>query len=232
MVQSLALPPAVSEIIRHHHERYDGSGYPDGLKGDAIPFLARLVGLANAFDELYGERPENAPLPLEAAKDYLRRQAGILFDPSMVKVILRRLEWQWSILGSLPVEFIKRVGQSDQTGEEGDGVAFQAIRVAGPVIPFVVVADDLTDCRRQGERLDHASADFRMKFDELVFAVPLPDDGRKQAFVNAELSDVVQQGADPDHFPLLLGQREPVRQQGGVTVHTVRMADQFRILGR
>ena len=89
MVQSLALPPAVSEIIRHHHERYDGSGYPDGLKGDAIPFLARLVGLANAFDELYGERPENAPLPLEAAKDYLRRQAGILFDPSMVKQFLK-----------------------------------------------------------------------------------------------------------------------------------------------
>ncbi len=73
----------------HHHERYDGSGYPDGLKGDAIPFLARLVGLANAFDELYGERPENAPLPLEAAKDYLRRQAGILFDPSMVKHFLK-----------------------------------------------------------------------------------------------------------------------------------------------
>ena len=89
MVQSLALPPAVSEIIRHHHERYDGSGYPDGLKGDAIPYLARLVGLANAFDELYGERPENAPLPLEAAKDYLRRQAGILFDPSMVKQFLK-----------------------------------------------------------------------------------------------------------------------------------------------
>src|SRR5438445_516603 len=66
-----------------------GSGYPDGLKGDAIPYLARLVGLANAFDELYGERPGNAPLPLEAAKEYIRRQAGILFDPSMVKEFLK-----------------------------------------------------------------------------------------------------------------------------------------------
>src|SRR5207249_49247 len=163
------------------------------------------TGLATVLQELLHHRR-------------IKQDAGLTAE-----VVLRRLERQRSILGSLPVEFIKRVGQPDQTGEEWDGVAFQAIWVAGPVIPFVVVADDLTDCRRQGERLDHASADFRMKFDELVFAVRLPDDGRKQAFVNAELSDVVQQGADPDHFPLLLGQREPVRQQGGVTVHTVRM---------
>ena len=89
MVQPLALPPAVGEIVRHHHERYDGSGYPDGLKGDEIPYLARLVGLANAFDELYGGRPKDDPLPLEAAKEYIRRQAGILFDPSMVEQFLR-----------------------------------------------------------------------------------------------------------------------------------------------
>src|SRR5437016_11765525 len=63
------------------------------------------------------------------------------------EVILRRLEWQRSILGSLPVEFIKRVGQSDQTGEVRDCVAFQAIRVAGPALPFGWVAVDLTDCR-------------------------------------------------------------------------------------
>src|SRR5881296_1325840 len=89
MVQSLALPPAIGEIVRHHHERYDGSGYPDGLKGDEIPYLARLVGLANAFDELYGGRPKDDPLPLEAAKEYIRRQAGIMFDPSMVKQFLK-----------------------------------------------------------------------------------------------------------------------------------------------
>ncbi|TLY23312.1 MAG: response regulator [Nitrospirae bacterium] len=91
MVQSLALPPAVGEIIRHHHERYDGSGYPDGLKGDEIPYLARLVGLANAFDELSAGRSQNDQLPLEAAKEYVRRQAGILFDPSMVKQFLKDL---------------------------------------------------------------------------------------------------------------------------------------------
>src|SRR5213594_2940147 len=77
------------EIVRHHHERYDGSGYPDGLKGDEIPYLARIVGLANAFDELYGGRPKDDPLPLEAAKEYIRRQAGIMFDPSMVKQFLK-----------------------------------------------------------------------------------------------------------------------------------------------
>jgi len=91
MVQSLALPPAVGEIIRHHHERHDGSGYPDGLKGDAIPYLARVVGLANAFDELYRGRTADDPLPLEEAKEFVRRQAGILFDPLMVKQFLKAI---------------------------------------------------------------------------------------------------------------------------------------------
>lgn len=91
LVQSFALPPAVGEIIRHHHERYDGSGYPDGLKGDAIPYLARVVGLANAFDELYRGRPADDPLPLEEAKESVRRQAGILFDPLMVKQFLKAI---------------------------------------------------------------------------------------------------------------------------------------------
>jgi cyclic di-GMP phosphodiesterase len=89
MVQSLALPPAVGLIIRHHHERYDGSGFPDGLKGDEIPYLARIVGLANAFDELRGGRSKDDPLPLEEAKKSISRQAGIMFDPSMVKQFLK-----------------------------------------------------------------------------------------------------------------------------------------------
>ena len=70
--------------IRHHHERCDGSGYPDGLAGDAIPMGARVVAVADVFDALTSDRPYRAALPQEAALDYLGRQAGRTLDERVV----------------------------------------------------------------------------------------------------------------------------------------------------
>jgi putative two-component system response regulator len=61
----------VREIVRHHHERLDGSGYPDGLKGEAIPFLAQIIGLVDAFDALTSVRPYKRALPRESAFEEL-----------------------------------------------------------------------------------------------------------------------------------------------------------------
>jgi putative nucleotidyltransferase with HDIG domain len=70
--------------IRHHHERCDGSGYPDGLAGDAIPMGARVVAVADVFDALTSDRPYRAALPPAAALDYLGRQAGRTLDERVV----------------------------------------------------------------------------------------------------------------------------------------------------
>src|SRR3989442_1262614 len=66
--------------IRHHHERLDGSGYPDGLTGEAIPVGARIVAVADVYDALTSDRPYRAALPREAALEYLARQAGRTLD--------------------------------------------------------------------------------------------------------------------------------------------------------
>lgn len=65
----------VRPIVRHHHERLDGSGYPDGLRGDAIPLLAQITGLVDVFDALTFARPYRAALPVEAALDEVRLEA-------------------------------------------------------------------------------------------------------------------------------------------------------------
>jgi len=65
----------VRPIVRHHHERMDGSGYPDGLRGDAIPLLARIVGVVDVFDALMAERPYKAALPFDRAAEMLRMEA-------------------------------------------------------------------------------------------------------------------------------------------------------------
>lgn len=89
IVQTLPFHPAVSEIIRHHHEQYDGAGYPDGLKGEEIPYLARVVSLANVFDDLTAQQPDRDPLSIEDARTFVQRQAGTLFDPVLAEMFVK-----------------------------------------------------------------------------------------------------------------------------------------------
>ena len=76
-------------IALHHHERFDGTGYPDQLAGDDIPIEARVVTTADVFDALISPRPYKDAWSIDAALDYLRDQAGKLFDPACVKALLR-----------------------------------------------------------------------------------------------------------------------------------------------
>jgi putative two-component system response regulator len=73
------------EISAGHHENYDGSGYPHGLRGDDIPLSARIVKLADVFDALTTKRPYKAPWPMETAITHIESHAGIMFDPTIVE---------------------------------------------------------------------------------------------------------------------------------------------------
>jgi len=79
-------------IVRHHHERWDGFGYPDGLRGEAIPIGARIVGLVDAFDAMVHDRPFRAALSVEAALDEIRDEAGRQFDPGLVPLFVSLID--------------------------------------------------------------------------------------------------------------------------------------------
>ena len=85
------LRPALS-IPQYHHERWDGSGYPEGLKGEAIPLEARIFAVVDAYDALTSDRPYRGAWSEEETKKYLLKQAGKEFDPQVVKVFLATLE--------------------------------------------------------------------------------------------------------------------------------------------
>ena len=72
--------------ILHHHERYDGNGYPHGLQGEAIPLAARILAVADVFDALTSDRPYRNALSTESAITYLISGSGTLFDPSLVSI--------------------------------------------------------------------------------------------------------------------------------------------------
>jgi HD-GYP domain-containing protein (c-di-GMP phosphodiesterase class II) len=75
------------QIVRWHHERLDGKGYPDGLVGDEIPYAARITFVADSYDAMTSERPYRPGLPTERAFAELRRNAGTQFEPEIVEVL-------------------------------------------------------------------------------------------------------------------------------------------------
>ena len=79
---------AALDIPLRHHERWDGSGYPDGLRGDRIPLAARIFAVVDVHDALLSVRPYRAAWTKYAARKYLQEQSGILFDPQVVKAFL------------------------------------------------------------------------------------------------------------------------------------------------
>jgi len=81
------LSPLV-HMIRHHHEWYDGSGYPDGLKGEAIPLGARIITIADAYDTMTGRRPYREPVSPSEALEELVRCSGTQFDPNLVEAFV------------------------------------------------------------------------------------------------------------------------------------------------
>jgi response regulator RpfG family c-di-GMP phosphodiesterase len=76
-------------VIRHHHEHFDGRGYPDGLAGEAIPLEARIIAVSDAFDAMTSIRPHRGIMPLEDVLVELERCMGTQFDPQILKIFLR-----------------------------------------------------------------------------------------------------------------------------------------------
>ena len=90
--EPLATASQFSAIVRHHHERWDGAGYPDGLRGELIPLGARIVGLVDAFDAIIHDRPYRPARTVADALDELRRESGAQFDPELVDLFLPMVE--------------------------------------------------------------------------------------------------------------------------------------------
>lgn len=82
----------IADVVRAHHERWDGLGYPLGYKGDEIPRLARIIAIVDVFEALTSERPYRSPMPDRQALEYVKNGAGSQFDPELVTVFVALYE--------------------------------------------------------------------------------------------------------------------------------------------
>ncbi len=86
-----------ANIALYHHEQWDGSGYPSGISGETIPIQARITAVADVYDAISSKRPYKEPWPRDKCVQYVRDQAGKMFDPEIVEVFLNNLETIYEI---------------------------------------------------------------------------------------------------------------------------------------
>jgi putative nucleotidyltransferase with HDIG domain len=89
ILAAIAFPFPLTLIVRHHHENWDGSGYPDQLRGDAIPVGARVLSVVDCYDALTSDRPYRAALSHGSALAMIHERRGTMYDPAIVDAFLR-----------------------------------------------------------------------------------------------------------------------------------------------
>jgi HD-GYP domain-containing protein (c-di-GMP phosphodiesterase class II) len=98
IVRRIPFLAEAAEIVYAHQEKYEGTGYPRGLKGDQIPLGARIFSIADTLDAMTSDRPYRARLPHSVARDEIIEWSGRQFDPEMVKVFVSMPENIWADL--------------------------------------------------------------------------------------------------------------------------------------
>ncbi len=88
ILEQIAGLKEMSKIVRYHQESYDGSGYPEGLKGEEIPIGARIATVVDSFDAMITDRPYRKGMTIEKAVEELKRNRGTQFDPTVVDAII------------------------------------------------------------------------------------------------------------------------------------------------
>jgi HD-GYP domain-containing protein (c-di-GMP phosphodiesterase class II) len=111
IIAPIAFLTGAVELIRHHHERFDGTGYPDGLRAEEIPLAARIFAVADSFDAMTSDRPYRGAMQVDRALAEIDGGAGTQFDPDVVRV------------------FVRMIDEGPETGNEEDFAA--ALRQAG-----------------------------------------------------------------------------------------------------
>lgn len=92
ILKNISEIPGIDVGARWHHERYDGTGYPDGLKGEEIPMMARLIGVADAYDAMASRRSYRDVLPQEEVRQEIEKGKGTQFDPYFADIMLQMID--------------------------------------------------------------------------------------------------------------------------------------------
>ena len=105
MLGDAAIFPDILPIVKHHHERYDGRGYPSQLVGDDIPYVARIAAVADTFDAMTSKRSYRDSLPIDVVRAEIERCSGTQFDPNIAKVFLDIMDNDFDLIREIQEKY-------------------------------------------------------------------------------------------------------------------------------
>ncbi|MCE5192222.1 MAG: HD domain-containing protein [Actinomycetia bacterium] len=135
ILKPIAFPWPIAPVVRHHHEHYDGRGYPAGLKGEEIPLLARVLTVADAYEAMVSDRPYRRGRSQEDAMLELRRCSGTQFDPRVVEAFIRVLSGDGGRFGAQSAPSPEEFGPEEAAAvfvAVYDGMFARFRRLGGP----------------------------------------------------------------------------------------------------
>jgi len=159
ILEKVAFPYAVAPIVRSHHEKWNGTGYPDGLKEEQIPLGARILSAVDCLDALASDRQYRKGLPLDEAMKKVAEESGISFDPKVVEILQRRyIELESLALGNLKSEARNHVGHRVERGERpATGFELDSNRNRGNARDFL---SSIASARHEAQTLFELSQDL------------------------------------------------------------------------
>ncbi len=128
ILERVQFPYPVAQVVRSHHEKWDGTGYPQGLAGEAIPIGARILSVVDCLDAVAAERQYRKAVPLDQAMDIISEQAGKAFDPRIVAILKRRYRELEAMTRRKPVQVVGLSTNSPVASGQQPAAGFEETR--------------------------------------------------------------------------------------------------------
>ena len=161
MLARMHFPELVSDIVKAHHEKWDGSGYPRGLKETEIPIGARILSAVDCLDALASDRPYRAALPLEEAMDMVRRQSGKSYDPAIVSILEQKyLELDRLARGAVSDSPLDLNAAAPASPAEGIVNLASRLKAESKAAPKVDILEPIISARQETQLLRALASDL------------------------------------------------------------------------
>ena len=164
ILEQVDFPYPVVPIVRAHHEKWDGSGYPNGLEGEAIPIGARILAAVDCLDALASDRQYRKALPLHEAMAKVASEAGVSFDPRVVRILQRRYVELEKLANETPFQAPPKLS-TDIKVERGLAPDAGFAEAEKPVVHEAGLAQEYGDLMATARREAEALAEFAVKLD-------------------------------------------------------------------